>query len=110
MSVSSWHRTDGFTEPDPKYIKKKKRIRRTKAKMEEMKVKSKNNDSITLKLEIKLSHNSKTTTLSEIENFLIMEALKEFGNQIKAAKALGISARTIRNKINSLKHPTSSEA
>ena len=42
-----------------------------------------------------------TGTISEMEKELILQTLKEFSdNKTKAAESLGISIRTLRNKLN----------
>jgi DNA-binding NtrC family response regulator len=44
--------------------------------------------------------NPKLSTIDDMERFMIMQALEETGqNQQAAADKLGISARTIRNKL-----------
>jgi two-component system response regulator FlrC len=61
------------------------------------------NDETETSLKIKLG-----MSLAEVEKLLILETLKSVnGSQKKAAEILGVSTRTLRNKLNEYKQLTS---
>jgi two-component system response regulator FlrC len=61
------------------------------------------NDETETSLKIKLG-----MSLAEVEKLLILQTLKSVnGSQKKAAEILGVSTRTLRNKLNEYKQLTS---